>query len=130
MQSVISKTWFRVAAGIVVAVAIVIALNWPTVALTSAVTSSERRPALLDDASWNEPASAALFNERFVANSSDEELVSWLEENYFEIDREALTAKKRISSLPCNEYINVTWSLSETGAIAGLNAIISEGGCL
>jgi len=130
VQSVISKTWFRVAAGIVLAVAIFITLNWPIVALTSAVASSERRPALLNDASWNEPASAARFYDRFGANASDRKLVSWLEENEFEIDQEARNAKKQIYSFPCNEFINVTWSLSEAGSIAGLNAIISEGRCL
>lgn len=112
------------------AVSILIALNWPTVALTSAVASSERRPNLLNDASWNDSASAVRFYDKFGANTSEEELVSWLSKNGFEIDQEAHTATKRVYSLPCNEYIDVTWLPSESDSITELKAIISGGGCL
>lgn len=115
---------------IAIAVTILIATNWPTIALTSAVASSERRPPLLSDASWNDPASAKRFYDRFGNNPSDDDLVSWLEQNGFVIDRDAHIARKRVQSLPCNENIEVAWSLSETGTLAELNAIISEGGCL
>lgn len=130
MQGVFSKTWFRIAAMIAIAVTILIAANWPTVAVTSAVASSERRPALLNDASWNDPESAERFYDRFGNNPSDDELVSWLEQNGFDIDRDAQVARKRVQSLPCNENIEVAWSLSATGSVTELNAIISAGGCL
>lgn len=130
MQGVISKTWFRVAALIAIAVTVLIAANWPKVTVTSAIVSSERRPALLNDASWNDPASAERFYGRFGNNPSDEELVSWLEQNGFNVDRDARIARKRVQSLPCNENIEVTWSLSATGSMTELGAIISEGGCL
>lgn len=130
MQSVISKTWFRISAVVAIAVTILIAANWPSVAVTSAIASSERRPALLNEASWNDPASAERFYGRFGNNPSDEELVSWLEQNSFDIDRDARVARKHVQSLPCNEYIEVAWSLSETGSMTELNAIISESGCL
>lgn len=130
MSDLFSKTWFWVAAGITITITILITLNWPTVALTSAVASSERRPALLNDASWNDPASAVRFHSRFGDNASEDELVSWLEQNRFEIDRETHAAKKRVFSLPCNEYIDVTWSTSEDKSLAELEAVISGGGCL
>ena len=130
MRSFFSKTWFRVAAGITIAVTILIAVNWPTVTLLSAIASSERRPALLNDASWNDPASAVRFHRRFGENTSEEELAGWLKQNRFEIDHAAHIAKKRVYGLPCNEYIDVTWSSSEDHSIAELEAIISGGGCL
>lgn len=126
----ISKTWFRIAAVVAIAVAILIAANWPSVAGTSAIASAERRPALLNDTSWNDPASAERFYGRFRDNPSDEELVSWLDQNGFDIDRDAHIARKRVHSLPCNENIEVTWSHSATGSMTELNVIISESGCL
>jgi len=130
MQEVISNIWFRVVAGTVLALSLLIAFNWPTVTLMSAIVSSERRPALLSDASWNEPDSAVRFYERFGGNTKGDDLVSWLERYEFEIDRQAQTANKRNYSLPCNEYIDVTWTLNDAGSIAELEAVISGGGCL
>ena len=71
MQSAVSKTWLRLVAGIVFLLALLIILNWPTAAVTSAVASSDRRPALLKEATWNDAASAERFYDRFRHNADD-----------------------------------------------------------
>ena len=130
MRDVISNTWFQFAAGVALAATISVAMNWPSIALTSAIASSEQRPALLNDASWNDPAYAKRLQDRFGNRLSDAELLSWLEQNGFEIDRETRIARKRIHRLPCNEDIEVTWTVSATGSMAELKAVISEAGCI
>ena len=130
MKSTISIPWFHIVAGVFSAIAVLIALNLPTLELASAVAFSEKRPDLFSDATWNEPASAVRFYDRFEADTSDDKLVSWLEENEFVVDKDGHFASKNFKGLPCNEHIRVTWSVSDTGALAELKAIISESGCL
>jgi hypothetical protein len=92
----------------------------------SAVASSESRPALLREADWGVPAPS--FQKRFIAGTSEAELLRWLSENGFELNG-AHSASRRISGLPCNEMVEVSWSASN-GVIRESSAVVNEAGCL
>ena len=118
--------WF---VGIVVVVGAIVALNWQWFSLTAAFVLAERRPALLADAEWNEPASTRQFSNRFPPGTNESELLAWLQSNKFTVDRGAGHATRLISSLPCNEFVDVTWRTAGH-AISGAEARVSEAGCL
>jgi hypothetical protein len=114
----------------VVALGTAVALNWETLALRVSFLTAERRPALLSDAKWKNPASALMFSSRFANGVHENELIDWLESNNFTVDRKAGRASRLVQSLPCNEAIEVTWSRQPDGTIAGTEALVSEAGCL
>ncbi len=84
---------------------VAVAVNWNTVKLAVAVAASERRPALLNDADWDEPASASKFLTRFQAGTRETALIEWLDANDFRVNREISHASRLVRSLPCNERI-------------------------
>ena len=115
----------------VVAVALVTitALNWQWVALSFAILTAEKRPALLQDAKWNDEGSAKAFRARFHPGAPESDLTSWLQANKFSTTATG-EATRRISSLPCSETIEVRWSASPDRHLADAAARVSEGGCL
>lgn len=117
-------------AGAVVALGALAALNWQTVTFSWAIASAERRPALLADAEWNEPATARRFLNRFQPGTNENELLEWLESNKFDVDRNAGHATKLISSLPCNERVEIKWSRRPNNTLDNVDARVSEAGCL
>jgi hypothetical protein len=100
------------------------------VSLASAAVSSERRPALLADARWNDPNSAQALYRRFPVGAPSGELVYWLRKNGFTIDLSGKHAQRRIQGLPCNELVKVSWREDQQARLAQLEATVSEAGCL
>ncbi len=106
------------------------AVNWERTALFFAMVLAERRPALLRDAAWNDPASAGAFNERFPPGTPEGLLIAWLEENNFTINRPMGHAGRLIQGFPCNESIQVDWTAAVAGKIDRAEVRVSEAGCL
>jgi hypothetical protein len=125
----IHSRWVWLTAGLVVLGATV-ALNWNTVTFAVAVSSADRRPVLLVDAEWNEPASAYKFLNRFQLGTHESELVGWLESNNFKVDSDAGRATRLIRSLPCNEQIEIKWSRMLNDTLDNVQVLVSEAGCL
>lgn len=119
--------WLAVAA---MALSAFVALNWQTLTLSAAFFLAERRPALLVDAEWNEPASARKFLNRFPPGTNESELLEWLNSNKFDIDRNAGQADRLISGLPCNEIVKIKWSRKPNNTIDDVDVRVSEAGCL
>lgn len=120
-------TWL---AGVALVIGTVVALNWQWFTFAVAVVLAERRPALLADAQWDEPASARRFSNRFRAGASEAELLEWLESNEFTVDRDTGQASRLIRGLPCNEAVEIRWSKTSGDVLASAEARVSEGGCL
>lgn len=120
-------TWLAAFALVVVTV---VALNWQWFTFAVAVAFAERRPALLADAQWGEPASAHRFSNRFGVGASEAELLEWLESNEFTVDRETGQASRLIRGLPCNEAVEIRWTKTSGDVLAGAEARVSEAGCL
>lgn len=112
------------------AVAILVALNFETVIWASAVLLAEKRPSLLRDAKWNDPASARLFQGELSAGAEEADLLEWLEQNRFDIDRLGRRADRLVGGFPCNERVAVTWAADSRSRLQGSNAIVTEAGCL
>lgn len=112
-----------------VALAAALLLNWQTILLSGSILLSDTRPALLADAKWNDPATARKFNSRFVTGTASAELVEWLRQNDFQVRADQGRAERKISSLPCNERVVVTWR-SDSGRLAERRATVTESGCL
>ena len=129
VKGVVGRRWLWVFA-IVVALAGIVALNWHSFLLMTAIAISERRPALLSDADWNAPASAHAFKERFPPGTPEAQLLEWLESNNFAIDWSAGQAERLVRSLPCNEYIQITWTRSPPDKLGDVEARVTEAGCL
>ncbi len=123
------RRWIWLATAIM-ALGAFVALNWQTLTLSAAFALAERRPALLVDAEWNEPASARKFLNRFPPETNENELLEWLGANKFDIDRNAGRADRRISGLPCNEIIKIKWSTGPNNRIDDVDVRVSEAGCL
>ena len=125
----IRRRWIWLATTVLI-LGTVVALNWQSVALGLAVSLSERRPALLADAKWNQPATARSFLSRFRPGTKESALLEWLNSNDFTVDRDSGRANRLISSLPCNERVEITWSKASDDAIVNAEARVSEAGCL
>jgi hypothetical protein len=123
------RRWVWLATTVVILVAVV-ALNWQVVGLGLAAYLAERRPALLADAEWDKPATARTFLSRFGPGTSEGELLEWLNSNDFTVDRDSGRANRLISSLPCNERVEITWSKAPGDAIVSAEARVSQAGCL
>ena len=124
------RRWPWIVAAAIVALGVVAAFNWERLAVLVAILASERRPELLTDAKWKDPASARMFLSRFKDGVRESELIDWLEANKFTVDRPAGRATRLMKSLPCSEVINVTWSRQPDGTIASAQAEVFEAGCL
>ena len=123
------RLWMWLAA-IMGALTAIVALNWQWFSLTAAFVLAERRPALLADAQWDDPASAHQFSNRFRSGTSERELLAWLETNKFTVDPGVSHARRLIRSLPCNEGVEITWSKTAGDTIARAEARVYEAGCL
>lgn len=115
---------------VILAIAVVIAINWQAILLGGSMILAESRPALLADANWNDPSTAKNFNARFAPGTKSNELVAWLRGNDFEIQAGKGRAERKVSSLPCNERVVVSWQSDAGGRIAERRAIVTESGCL
>jgi hypothetical protein len=94
------------------------------------VSTAETRPALLRDAEWEKQDSARLFARRFHSGTQAAELLSWLGENSFTIDRAATHASRTIGGLPCAERIDIHWRTDTGGRLTEATAMVHEAGCL
>jgi len=103
---------------------------WPWMALTFAIVTAERRPGLLSDVTWNTPGSDRKFERRFARGVPEGQLLSWLQANRFQIDATAHHASRLVSSLPCNEDLEIAWTIDSGGLIEAARAAASEAGCL
>jgi len=115
--------------GAAIAMLVVAAANWRLIGLSSALLFAEKRPALLQDARWDDEASAKKFQQRFRRGIPERDLNSWLKTNKFEIDAQGVAAKP-VRSLPCNELVRVTWSSGPDHRLVQATARVSESGCL
>lgn len=115
---------------VVVALAALIYLFRGPIGLTLAIASAERRPELLRDAEWGKQRSARLFERQFHSGASESQLLSWLSDNRFTIDRETARASRRVQSLPCNESIDIRWASDDGGRLISATAMVQEAGCL
>ena len=115
--------------GMLVALLLLAAWNWQGILLGLAVASAEKRPALLDDADWEKPASARQFNARFVSGAPESALLDWLSANRFEVHRKDGRAERRVRSLPCNERIEISWT-AKAKRLTAVSAMVREAGCL
>ena len=106
-----------------------VALAWQRIALAVAVASSDTRPSLLRDAEWGKPETAAAFRQRFGRGSSEADLVQWLADNHFQIDRHAHRASLKVKGVPCGEDVAVSWT-AIGATIDASRAVVSEAGCL
>jgi hypothetical protein len=104
--------------------------NWRSLALIVAILASEHRPALLQDAEWDAPASAARFHHRFPVGKPERDLTAWLEKNRFAVDMRARTADRQVKGLPCNETVKVDWSADVVGRLTRAEAVVSQIACL
>ena len=91
---------------------------------------SEKRPRLLDDAAWDHPESARQFQARFAPGTSERDLLEWLGDYDFTVDRASRTATHRVQGLPCNEIIEVTWHVTNKAVMRDAQAVVHESGCL
>ena len=126
----VQRRWPIIALAAAIVLASFIALKWQTVALLTAVAFSDRRPALLSDAAWNDPPSARKFNDWFAAGASGAELVAWMKSNKFTVDSSIGRAVRHLSSLPCNEDLAVHWTTAVTGKLDDVEVRVTEAGCL
>lgn len=120
---------FAAVLGGVFTLALLIA-NWQVLLVIVAVLGSEHRPALLKDASWDEPASALRFHDRFHAGTPERDLTAWLGKNRFAVDRGGRSADRQVNGLPCNEAIKVDWSVDAEGRLTRADAVVSQIVCL
>lgn len=114
---------------ILAAVAILAVLNWQSVVFTVAILASERRPALLNDAAWDSPASARKFNQRFPAGTPESQLTDWLTRHDFKLGP-AGHAERAISGLPCNEDVSIDWRSDDSGRLVRATATVRQIACL
>lgn len=112
------------------AAGLLIIFNFQYLLLIWAIIFSEKRPSLLRDADWNDPASAVLFEERFRTGVAEEELLEWLKDNRFAVRPQTRRAERRIDGLPCNEAAEVTWAIDGQGDLTDAEATLTEQGCL
>lgn len=122
------RTAFAAVLCVALAAAFVV-LNLRWLSLSTASLFAEKRPALLQDARWNEPSSAQKFQKRFRPGVPERELIEWLRQNAF-VAGPWGHASKLIHSLPCSEVVNVDWTSSPAGQLRQATAQVSEAGCL
>jgi hypothetical protein len=129
-KSEVIRTLRFAAVAVPVAVVILMIINWQTVWLCVAILTSEQRPALLKEASWDDPASAVRFERRFHAGAPERDLVDWLNDNRFAVNGSARKANRAVNGLPCNEDISVTWTRDATGRLTSADAVVTQVACL
>lgn len=124
-------------AGLAIAIAVIaacfgilVAAFWTPINFGLAAILAERRPELLRDAGWEDPASAHAFLARFPTGSPASELVRWLQANKFELDEAKGKARLYVRGFPCNEIINIAWSSDAAGKLTRREAFLPPGGCL
>jgi hypothetical protein len=125
-----SQRKWAIVAGLAGLLIVVAALNFQSIMFAIAFATAKGRPALLSDAGWGKPTSARKFATRFAPGVAESDLLEWLNANRFAIDHAKSSADRRISSLPCNEDVRVTWAADATGRLKTASAEVSEAGCL
>lgn len=125
----VHRGWVWIATVLFIFAAIV-ALNWNTFRFVLAIAFAEQRPALLDDARWDDKTSAQKFLDRFQPGINEKELIEWLTINQFEIDLETHSATRLIQSLPCNELVEIKWEIRQISLLESAQVLVSEAGCL
>lgn len=115
---------------LLVAVLILVFLTRQTFWFSAAALQADRRPALLNDARWDDPSSALEFSNRFPLGTDASELEVWLIANEFRINPEDGRATRIITSLPCNEEIEVEWISDANRHLLRADVTIREAGCL
>lgn len=129
MRSTMKRWKCLVLAGVLI-LGFIVALNLRFVEFAIAAASSESRPQLLADASWNSPESARHFGQRFPAGAPESDLLAWLRTNDFGISQQDKRAERRVAGLACNEIIDVAWTVNSRGLLRSADATIREAGCL
>ena len=124
----ISRRW-AIAAAAAVLISLIV-LNWELAFLASAFATAEKRPSLLSDAKWGEPASARKFRRVFAPGTPETGLITWLSANKFVLDRPAKRAFRKVGGLPCTENVSVTWTATPKGKLLKADASVTEAGCL
>ena len=119
--------WFAAAA--LAGVLAFVVFNFEALMLGAAVWFGDKRPALLRDARWDDPGSAKQFNRRFSAGADEAVLLDWLQNNRFDVDQAHKRADRLVESLPCGEFVEVSWRAGE-GKLVGAAATVTEAGCL
>ncbi len=104
--------------------------NWQGLLLGYAMLTDEERPALLDDARWNDPGSARKFNARFGKGAPESDLIDWLADNDFVRAADTRSAQRNIRSLPCNENITISWNADARHSLTLATARVQQSGCL
>lgn len=115
---------------VVVALVTLIFVFRDRIGLAVAISSAEGRPELLRDAEGGKQESARLFERQFHSGAPESELLSWLSDNRFTINRPAARATRRVESLPCNERIDIRWNTDNGGRLTEATATVHEAGCL
>ncbi|MGV9006695.1 MAG: hypothetical protein ACOH1H_08175 [Brevundimonas sp.] len=119
-----------IVASVALGLLVLAALNFEALAFGAAALFGEKRPALLSDAGWQDPPSARHFANRFLPGSAESDLLKWLLDNRFDIDRTRMKAERTVAGFPCNEAIEIIWISDGTGRIHSAVATVSEAGCL
>ncbi|MFC5372380.1 hypothetical protein ACFPIF_07455 [Brevundimonas faecalis] len=126
-QRKLGHRWLVVAG--LAGVATLVAFNFDALMIGAGSLLGDKRPVLLREARWADPASAEQFNQRFVAGTREALLVDWLQDNRFAVDPASKRAHRLVESLPCNEFVQVSWQARE-GKLLGAAATVTEAGCL
>lgn len=121
------KQWVFVGALVAGGVALA---NLDTMAFAMATASNEARPRLLEDAHWGEADPDGAFARHFAVGTAEADLLAWLGDNRFAVDRAGRRAERRVRAVPCNERIVVTWGASDAGRLTVASAEVREAGCL
>ncbi|WP_333612572.1 hypothetical protein [Brevundimonas bullata] len=121
------RRWLIV--GSLACVVVLVAFNFEALMLGAAVLLGDKRPALLRDARWDDPGSAKQFNQRFLAGAEEALLLEWLKNNRFAVDPASKRAERLVESLPCGEFVEVSWR-AEEGKLLDAAATVAEAGCL
>ena len=126
-QRKLGRGWL-LAAGLAGVLALVV-FNFEALMFGAAVLFGDKRPVLLRDARWDDPGSAKQFNQRFVAGAEEALLLEWLKNNRFAVDPASKRAERLVESLPCGEFVEVSWR-AEEGKLLDAAATVAEAGCL
>ena len=121
------RRWLIV--GSLACVVVLVAFNFEALMLGAAVLLGDKRPALLRDARWDDPGIAKQFNQRFLSGAEEALLLEWLKNNRFAVDPASKRAERLVESLPCGEFVEVSWR-AEEGKLLDAAATVAEAGCL
>ncbi|PVM91462.1 hypothetical protein [Caulobacter endophyticus] len=111
-------------------VVVLLIFNWQLLLGLFWVMTAERRPALLRDAKWDQPASAVRFEARFHTGAPEPELLKWLGRNSFRVNRSERSATRDIAGFPCTEALRIDWAADQAGRLTRRQATVRQIACL